>query len=30
MTLQEDLQGYYGSEKFYRLPLANIIYTENS
>lgn len=28
MTLQEDLQGFYGSERFYRLPLANIIYTE--
>jgi hypothetical protein len=28
MTLQEDLQGYYGSEHFYRMPMTNVIYTE--
>ena len=27
-TLQDKLSGYYGSEKFYRMPLANIVYTE--
>ena len=27
-TLQGKLSGYYGSETFYRMPMANVVYTE--
>lgn len=28
MTLQEELCNHYGSEKFYRMPLSDVVYTE--